>query len=83
MFLASLASIIFQSPARQREATHSAILFVGEHFKGLGNQADFKLEVINAISAADIAFILSSSQVIVNWLNALDQSDFFHSESDV
>ena len=31
---------------------------------------------INAISAADIAFIMSSSQAIVNWLNALDQSDF-------
>ena len=31
----------------------------------------------NAISAADIAFIMSSSQAIVNWLNALDQSDFF------
>ena len=33
--------------------------------------------MINAISAADIAFIMSSSQAIVNWLNALDQSDFF------
>jgi len=32
--------------------------------------------MINAISAADIAFIMSSSQAIVNWLNALDQSDF-------
>ena len=27
-------------------------------------------------NAADIAFIMSSSQAIVNWLNALDQSDF-------
>ena len=26
--------------------------------------------------AADIAFIMSSSQAIVNLLNALDQSDF-------
>ena len=32
--------------------------------------------MVNAISAADIAFIMSSSQAIVNWLNALDQSDF-------
>ena len=47
-----------------------------EHSKGLSNQADFELDMINAISAADIAFIMSSSQAIVNWLNALDQSDF-------
>ena len=50
--------------------------FWGEHSKGLGNQADVELDIINAISAADIAFIMSSSQAIVNWLNALDQSDF-------
>ena len=50
--------------------------FWGEHSKGLSNQADIKLDMINAISAADIAFIMSSSQAIVNWLNALDQSDF-------
>ena len=37
---------------------------------------EFELHMINAISAADTAFILSSSQAIVNWLNALDQSDF-------
>ena len=36
------------------------------------NEAD----MINAISAADIAFIVSSSQAMVNWLNAVDQSDF-------
>ncbi len=48
-----------------------------EHSKGLSNQADFKLDMIIVISAADIAFIMSSSQAIVNWLNALDQSDFF------
>ena len=50
--------------------------FWREHFKGLSNQADFEFDMINAISAADIAFIMSSSQAIVNWLNALDQSDF-------
>ena len=33
--------------------------------KGLGNQADVE-HMINAISAADIAFIMSSSQAIVN-----------------
>ena len=37
---------------------------------------DVELDMIHAISAADIAFIMSSSQAIVNWLNALDQSDF-------
>ena len=50
--------------------------FWGEHSKGLSNQADVELDMVNAISAADIAFIMSSSQAIVNWLNALDQSDF-------
>ena len=49
----------------------------GEHSKGLSNQADVELDMINAMSAADIAFIMSSSQAIVNWLNAFDQSDFF------
>ena len=44
--------------------------------KGLSNQADVELDMINAISAADNTFIRSSSQAIVNWLNALDQSDF-------
>ena len=33
---------------------------------GLGNQADVELDTINAISAADITFIMSGSQVIVN-----------------
>ena len=30
------------------------------------NQADDELDMINAISTADIAFIMSSSQAIVN-----------------
>ena len=34
--------------------------------KGLSNQADVELDMINAISAADIAFVMSSSQAIVN-----------------
>ena len=42
-------------------------------------QADIELDVINEISAADIAFIMSSSQAIVNRFNALDQSDFDYS----
>ena len=32
-----------------------------------------ELDMINAISAADIAFIMSSSQAVVNRLNALVQ----------
>ena len=32
--------------------------------------------MIYVLSAADNTFIMSSSQAIVNWLNALDQSDF-------
>ena len=35
-----------------------------------------QFHLINAISAGDIPFIMSSSQAIVNRLNALDQSDF-------
>ena len=49
--------------------------FWGEHSKGLSNQADIELDMINAISAADIAFIKSSSQAIVNWLTALNQKE--------
>ena len=62
-------------PQKQKRSVQS-VCFWGEHSKGLSNQADVKLDMINAISAADIAFIMSSSQAIVNWLNALDQSDF-------
>ena len=43
-----------------------AILFWGEHSNGLSNQADVE-QILH----------LSCSQAIVNWLNALDQSDFF------
>ena len=59
--------------------------FCGEHFKGLGNQTDFELDMTNTISAADIAFIMSSSQAILNWLNAWHVSidQIFHSKSDV
>ena len=37
-----------------------------EHSKGLSNQADVELDMINALSAADNTFIMSSSQAIVN-----------------
>ena len=43
----------------ETEAKRSAILFLSEHSKGLSNQADFELDMINAISAA-------GSQAIVN-----------------
>ena len=33
---------------------------------GLSNQADVELDMINAMSAADIAFAMSNSQAIVN-----------------
>ena len=68
-------------PQKQKRSVQP-FCFWGEHSKGLSNQADFELDMINGISAADIAFIVSSSQAIVNWLIALDQSDF-HSEYDV
>ena len=34
--------------------------------QGFDNQADFELDMINAISAAHMAFIMSSSRAIVN-----------------
>ena len=46
------------------------------NYQNRGNQPDVEHDMINAISTADFAFIMSSSQAIVNWLNALDQSDF-------
>ena len=52
-----------------------------EHSKGLSNQAEVELDMTNAISLADIAFIMSSSQAIVNWM--LSTNQIFDSESDV
>ena len=71
---------IIQSQKQKRSV--QPFCFWGEHSKGPSNQADVELDMINAISAADIAIIMSSSQAIVNWLNALD-NQIFHSESDV
>ena len=62
-------------PQKQKRSVQP-FCFCGEHSKGLSNQADVELDMINAISAADIAFIMSSSQATVNWLNDLDQWDF-------
>ena len=62
-------------PQKQKRSVQP-FCFSGELSKGLSNQADVELDMINAISAADIAFVMSSSQAIVNWLNALDQSGF-------
>ena len=42
------------------------LLVFTEHSKGLSNQADVELDMINVISAADVTFIMSSSQAIVN-----------------
>ena len=64
-------------PQKQKRSVQP-FCFWGEHSKGLSKQADIELDMIkfNVISAADITFIMSSSQAIVNWLNALNQSDF-------
>ena len=47
-------------PQKQKRSVQPFCLW-GEHSKGLSNQANVKLDMINAISAADIAFIMSSS----------------------
>ena len=62
-------------PQKQKRSVQP-FCFWREHSKGLSNQADVELDMINATSAADLAFIMSSSQAIANWLNALNQSDF-------
>ena len=50
----------------ETEAKRSAILFLRRTLQGGSNQADVELDMINAISAADIAFIMSSSEAILN-----------------
>ena len=62
-------------PQKQKRSVQP-FCFWGEHTKGLSSQADVELDMINVLSAADNTFIMSSSQAIVNWLNAHDQSDF-------
>ena len=64
-------------------------LFCGEHFKGLSNQADVELDMINVISAADITFIMSSSRPIrffivflmynnTKWQDVIDKKIAYH-----
>ena len=52
-------------PQKQKQSVQP-FCFRGEHSKGLSNQADVEFDMINSISAADIAFIMPSSQAIVN-----------------
>jgi len=67
VFLESFSSIIQHNSSSETEASIQPFCFWGEHSsKGLSNQADIDLDMINAIAAADIAFIMSSSQAIVN-----------------
>ena len=47
-------------PQKQKRSVQPFCLW-GEHSKGLSNQANVELDMIDAISAADIAFIMSSS----------------------
>ena len=47
-------------PQKQKRSVQP-FWFWGEHSKGLSNQANIELDIINAISAADIAFIMLSS----------------------
>ena len=76
--------IHFSHPQKQKGRVQKGrvqpFCFWGEHSKGLSNQADVELDLQQILhlswSAADIAFIMSSSLAIVNWLNALYQSDF-------
>ena len=42
-------------PQKQKRSVQP-FCFLGEHSKRLSNQADVELDMINAISAADIAF---------------------------
>ena len=62
---------VSHNSSQKQKRNVQPICFWGEHSKGLSNQADVELDMINAISAAaDIALITSSScQAIVNWLS--------------
>ena len=51
-------------PQKQKRSAQS-FCFWGEHSKGLSNQADVELDMINAISAADIAFIHERTHLLV------------------
>jgi len=61
MVLFYICHIIY--PLKQKRSVQP-FCFWGEHSKELSNQTDVELDMINAISAADIAIIMSSSQAI-------------------
>ena len=63
-----LLYIYIYNSSSETEAKRSAILLLRRTLQGayISNQAEVELDMINAISAADIAFIMSSSQAIVN-----------------
>ena len=56
-------------PQKQKRSVQP-FCFWGEHSKGLSNQADVELGMIDAISAADIAFIMSSSQAFSSYYSS-------------
>jgi len=78
VFLESFSSITRHNSSSETEASIQPFCFWGEHSsKGLRNQADIELHIINAISAADIAFITSSSQAIVKLIECSRPIRFF------
>ena len=60
-------------PQKQKRSVQP-FCFWGEHSKGLNNQADIELDMINAISAADIAFIYRQ---ITNELIGQEETEMF------
>ena len=56
----------YNSSSETEKRNAQPFCFWGEHSKGLSNREDVELDMINAISAADIAFIMSGSLAIVN-----------------
>ena len=58
--------LFVMSKFQKQKRSVQPFCFSGEHSKGLSNQADVELDMINAISAADITFDMLMSQAIVN-----------------
>ena len=58
-------------PQKQKQSVQPFCFW--EHSKGLSSQANVEFDMINAMSAADFAFIMSSSQAILNWLNDMSE----------
>ena len=55
------------------------IQYFGEHSKGLGNQADVELDMINGISAADSRSLMQPNDTKYGKL--LDKADFSNTET--